>query len=300
MRARSSGYVISVPASSANLGPGFDAVAAALNLRISARVEPSRTFTLSFEREGEAPTHAGLERAIRRAMLCIDDRLPKVRVIVRNAIPLGKGLGSSAAASVLGLAIAWRAQRERFDARQIAQLASALEQHPDNALASVFGGIVVAGSPNAKSYVRLRCIDSVRPLMVVPQIELSTKQARSLLPQRYPRGDVIFTAQRAALLGAALASGDVRTIGEAMRDRVHQPYRAVVIPGMSEALQVRARGLVGVALSGAGPSLIALIRSHAPWRSIAKRIAAYFERAGVESQTLALEFSSAGVLWKYV
>ena len=298
MRARADAYTISIPATSANLGPGFDAVGVALTLRISARVHASSCFRLGFADEGEPPSHEGFGHAIIRAMRCVDDRLPSVRVLVRNAIPLGKGLGSSAAASVLGLAIAWRASGRRFDAKRIAQLASEIEEHPDNALAAVFGGAVIAGSSEANRYMRLQCAQGIRPVLVIPQVDLPTQQARALLPDEYSRRDVIFNVQRAAMLGAALASGDWRALGEAMHDRVHQPYRAAAIPGMADALQVCARDLAGVALSGAGPSIIALVRSNAPWQRIAHRIAACFKKAGIASRSLALEFSPSGVLWK--
>lgn len=289
-------FSVSVPATSANLGPGFDAVGMALGLRLRADVEPADAFELSFAPGIDAPSHDGLEQAIVRAMRRIDATLPRVRVRVVNQIPLGKGLGSSAAAVVLGLAIAARAHGRRLSRRDLARIADELEGHPDNALPAVFGSIVVAASSEARSYVRLRPASNLRALVVIPDVVLTTADARALLPERYLRADVVFTAQRAALLGAALASGSWPELREAMRDRLHQPYRVERIPGMQEALALRDRGIAGSALSGAGPSLIALLRPDVAWPKIAERLEACFTRAGVAARSLALQICSRGLL----
>jgi homoserine kinase len=288
-------FTVSVPATSANLGPGFDAVGVALDLRLCADVRAARRFSLAFEPGPDAPSHDGFEAAIVRAMRRIDDELPRVRVRARNDIPLGKGLGSSAAASVLGLAIAARARGFAIARRDLARIACELEGHPDNALPAAFGGVVIAASGESGAYVRLRAATSLRALVVVPNVTLATGDSRALLPERYERADVVFTAQRAALLGAALASGSWRPLREAMRDRMHQPYRAARIPGMEDALAVDERGMIGSALSGAGPSLISLVRRNGSWQHLADRFEACFARAGVAARTLELGLSSRGL-----
>jgi homoserine kinase len=285
----------SVPATSANLGPGFDAVGIALELRLRARVEPAARFSLTFADGQGAPSHDGFARVIRTAMERIAPALPAARVRVENGIPLGKGLGSSAAASVLGLAIAMRVHRGKVDLRELARIACELEGHPDNALAAVHGGAVICASNGSEEYLRVRAPRELRALVVVPDLEFSTKHSRGLLPERYDRCDVVFTAQRAAMLGAALATGSWRELGLAMHDRLHQPYRAPGIPGMEEALAVRARGMIGSALSGAGPSLIALLGPKAVRERIAPLFEACFARAGVASHTLALAPAASGV-----
>jgi len=156
---------------------------------------------------------------------------------------------------------------------------------------------VVAASSDARAYLRLRAARDLRALVVIPEIELSTADARALLPERYDRADVVFTAQRAALLGAALASGSWNELSEAMHDRIHQPYRAGRIPGMTDALAIRERGLIGCALSGAGPSIIALLRPRAAWERVADRISACFSRAGILSRALALDLSDRGLVY---
>ncbi len=288
-------FTVSAPATSANLGPGFDAVGIALGLRVRAEVEEADAFELRFAPGPNAPTHAGFGNAIMAAMERVCPTLPKVSVLVHNDIPLGKGLGSSAAAAVLGIWIAARAHGIPLSKVQAARLASEIEGHPDNALPAVFGGAVIASSHERFEYVRIPMKKQLSALLVVPDVDLSTSASRALLPDSYLRADVVFTAQRAALLGAALASGSWNELRAAMRDRLHQPFRAPHIPGMEAALEQRSRHLLGVAMSGAGPSVIALMRVGAPWHDAAEKLQGCFARAGVASHALHLPIGGRGV-----
>jgi len=302
-------FSITVPATSANLGPGFDAVGVALGLHVHAEVEPAEAFELSFLPGSYMPTHTGFNDVIVAAMKRIAPELPAVRVRVTNEIPLGKGLGSSAAAVVLGLVIASRAHGVDFSRRKLAHLAAEIEGHPDNALPAIFGGAVIAAMSTRReeaiasteppehaelSFVRIPVGERLRALLIVPEFDFATAQARALLPDSYTRADVIFTAQRAALLGAALGSSSWEMLREAMQDRIHQPYRAPEIPGMVEALEVRSPHVFGIALSGAGPSVLALCDAHAPWRDVAKELLACFTRAGTSAKTYWLPISGEG------
>ena len=286
-------FVVSVPATSANLGPGFDCVGIALDLRARAMVEPANRFSLEFSGP-EQPTHIGFERRIIDAMHTISSELPRVRVHLNNAIPLGKGLGSSAAASALGITIAARAYGLELSRDDIADRVCALEGHPDNALPAVYGGIVIATS--ARASIKLPAPRDLHAIVVVPEFDLATEKARALLPILYDRRDVVFNIQRAALLGAALASGNWNLLRDAMNDRFHQPYRGEVVPGLADALRVDAPELIGIALSGAGPSVLAIVRDRAAWRPIAARIAACFEAAGIASRSYRLPFAARGLV----
>lgn len=282
-------FSVSIPATSANLGPGFDAVGIALSLQLRARVKPARRFSVRFA--GDAmPSHDGYERAIHDAMKAMAPILPSVMLEIDNAIPLGKGLGSSAAASILGLIVAARGAGNAVSRNEIAQRACALEGHPDNALPAVYGGAVVSASG---ARINLPAPKGIAAVVVVPHVELATKAARALLPERYSKSDVAFTAARASLLGAALASGSWNALREAMRDRMHQPYRAKKIPGLSDALALEARGLLGVALSGAGPSVIAFVREAAA-AVVGRRLRLCFEGAGVLADVHQLRFAARG------
>jgi len=302
-------FSLSVPATSANLGPGFDAVGVALGLHVHADVEPADTFALQFLQSDAMPTHPGFSDVIVAAMKRVAPQLPAVQIRITNEIPLGKGLGSSAAAVVLGLVIAFRAHGMDVSRKKLAHLAAEIEGHPDNALPAIFGGAVIAamstrleeaiastGSPELAelSFVRIPVGERLRALLIVPDFDFSTAKARALLPEKYTRADVIFTAQRAALLGAALGSSSWDMLREAMHDRIHQPYRAPEIPGMVEALNVRSPHLFGLALSGAGPSVLALCDAHAPWRDIADELLACFTRAGTTAKPYWLPIVAAG------
>ena len=291
-------FVVSVPASSANLGPGFDAVGIALDLRCRAFVEPAPRFALGFSGP-EQPTRNGFERMLIAAMYSINGELPRVRVHIHNAIPLGKGLGSSAAARALGVAIAARGHGVRLDRDAIAQRVCELEGHPDNALPAVYGGIAIAA--DAAASIKLAAPRDLCAIAVVPEFDLATDVARALLPPDYSKADVVFNIQRAALLGAALASGSWDALRDAMRDRIHHPYREAVVPGLADALRVEDPDLLGVALSGAGPSVLALVRGRADWRPIAARIEACFAAAGIASRSYRLALAPRGlVLRRYL
>jgi homoserine kinase len=289
-------FRVSIPASSANLGTGFDSIGVALDLRLRADVTPANRFALEFVQGPDAPTHRGFAEAIRGAMHVFSERLPAAHVRVRNAIPLGKGLGSSAAAILLGLITAARCGGRRVPAKEIGWLASELEGHPDNALAALYGGIVVAATHAARApaYVRVRTPKNIRAIVVVPDVELSTARARAALPARYPRADVVHNTQRAALLAASLASGDLSQLADAMSDVIHQPYRAQLVPGLAEALRFRSQDVLAIALSGAGPSVLALLRSNGAWKRSVSSLCACFGREGVAVRALHLQIASAG------
>lgn len=289
-------FRVSVPATSANLGPGFDAVGVALSLHLRALVRPAARFVLTFAQGPCAPSHDGFAEKIITAMRVIDAELAPVHVHVENEIPLGKGLGSSAAASILGLIVAARAHGRTLSRERLAELACALEGHPDNALPAIYGGSVIAASGNARDFLRVSPMRDVMPVVVVPEIDLATSEARALLPERYDRADAVFNAGRAALLGAALASGRSQALRAAMQDRLHQPYRAPRIPGLAAALALGGRDLLGIALSGAGPSVIAFVPRSSSAQRVGGRIERCFRDAGVRAQHHALPWAARGAV----
>ena len=279
-------FTVSAPASSANLGAGFDAVALALELRMTARVRVLEPGASSEWRYGgaHAPTHDGLRGCIERGIVRIAPNAPALEVELDNAIPLGAGLGSSAAALAIGVAIGARLV-ERAPADDLLALAVAeLEGHPDNALAAWYGGAVVAAFGDDGLTSARFAPPAVGAVVVVPEIALPTAEARALIPESYARADAIHNVQRAALLGAALASGRIDLLRAAVRDRLHQPYRATMVPGLAEMLALDDPAIVAVALSGAGPSVLALVRD--PGERIGRAIAAIFARHGVRAAVL--------------
>jgi homoserine kinase len=292
-------FGFSVPASSANLGPGFDSIGLALELRISARVvvlargeTPRWTFAGDYP-----PTHDGLRDEIARGIARIAGArvLPPLDITVSNDIPLGKGLGGSAAAAVLGVAIGAQLRGRAAEEEELAQTIAEIEGHPDNGIPALLGGIVVAAQApgEAPTYIRFAPLPDMRAIVVTPQIEMPTVQARAILPTSYSRRDAVYNIGRAALLGAAFASGRGDVLRAAMRDRIHQPYRASFVPGLEEMLALEGDDIYGVALSGAGPSVIALVRRADP--AIARALEAIFARHGVVSRSFDLAIADDGL-----
>jgi homoserine kinase len=292
-------FRLSVPASSANLGPGFDSIGLALELRISASVRvlpdgatPRWTFDGDY-----APTHDGLRDEIARGIARIAGArvLPPLDIAVTNDIPLGKGLGGSAAAAVLGVAIGAKLRGSAAGEAELAQTIAEIEGHPDNGIPALLGGIVVAAQAPGETptYIRFAPLPEMRAIVVVPQIEMPTVQARAILPTSYSRRDTVYNIQRAALLGAAFASGRCDLLRAAMRDRIHQPYRASFVPGLEEMIALEGPDTYGIALSGAGPSVIALVRRSDP--AIAAAIEAIFARKGVKTRTFDLAIAAEGL-----
>jgi len=293
-------FRLSVPASSANLGPGFDAVGLALELRVHADVEvldADATGTWAFAGR-RPPSHDGLRDEIVRGISRVlgSGRVPPLRITIANDVPLGKGLGGSAAGAVLGVAIGARLAPEMPDDALLAQLVTEIEGHPDNALPALFGGIVVAAqrSDQAPRFLRFAAPEGLRAVVAVPSIEMPTAQARAILPASYARRDAVFNIQRAALLGAALASGRFEMLRTAMADRIHQPYRASFVPGLEALLELEDEQIFGVALSGAGPSVIALVGDDSG--HVASLMQSVFARHDVACETLDLPLARNGVV----
>jgi homoserine kinase len=288
-------FVVSVPASSANLGPGFDAIGLALDLWVRATVQPAMHFSVSFKAGTYVPTNAGFENEIVRGMdRVLGGARPDVSILVENKIPLGKGLGASAAGAVLGLTIGAVLAPDYPEIAELARHAAELEGHPDNALPALLGGVVIAAMPEGAppAYLRFAPPAGLSAVVVTPRIVLPTAAARALLPAVYERKDVVFNLQRAALLAASLASGDLSQLRVASADRVHQPYRAPLVPGFDEMLAFDMPGLLALSLSGAGPSVIALVSGES--QSIGDAMQAAFAREAIDSDVFHLGISTNG------
>ncbi len=257
-------FEISVPASIANLGPGFDtlAVAVKLYLHVRARVVEGVN-QLSFRFVGqELRGENYIERAFRFFAMQFGSELPSLEVEVRSEIPMAAGLGSSAAATVAGLRL-YEAVVGPILPKVMLDAAAKLEGHTDNAAAALFGGLVVTGelaegSAFAAAYPWPAALQFV---VLTPHVALPTSEARKVLPDVLSRKDAVFNLQRLALLLQSLQSGDYSMLRAAFEDRLHQPFRALLVPGQKESLELTHDDLLGVFLSGAGPSIAALTAS---------------------------------------
>jgi homoserine kinase len=193
-------------------------------------------------------------------------------------------MGSSAAAIVAGITCYELLFDEQLEKAELFKFAFEFESHPDNLAAALYGGLIAAGVADNGSVLTSKLVvaEGVRGIVVIPAFELSTEKARAVLPTQYSRKDAVYNIQRAALTIAALTSGDWPILRESMRDRVHQPYRARLIPGLDSILSFEMAGLLGVALSGAGPTVFAFAEPSQA-EEVGTAIASLFSRHGVRA-----------------
>ena len=299
---------VTVPATSANLGCAFDcaAIAVGLHLRISATPRASG-FEIAYRGAGgdqiSLDSNNLVVKAMQRCAAHLKMTLPGARLDVDNQIPLGVGLGSSAAAIVAGIALGAALCGAKMAAAAALRLAVEIEGHPDNVAAAVHGGMVVAmttdepigvsRSASAKDVFVLKTEVSRKLdfVAVIPDVPLPTEKARAVLPAQYSRKDVVANLQRTALLTACFFSGK-NLSPELFQDRMHQPYRSPLIPGIAQCLAYRREGLDGVYLSGAGSAVMAIARHDA--REIGEALVEEFRKQGVSARALILKADNRG------
>jgi homoserine kinase len=292
---------VSVPASTANLGPGFDALGLALELRNEIemeRADAGRRIEIEGEGAGELPRDSG-----NLIFRCVDALLERgglpgsgLRVVARNAIPLAAGLGSSAATVVGALTAANRLYSAGLSPTEILVLAAGIEGHADNAAASLHGGLAIVATEGEQPLVRTLSLPPQRLVVVTPDFGLSTGETRAALPRQVPLEDAVFNLGRALLVVEALRDGDWALLGRAMDDRLHQPHRALRIPGYAEVCEAARRaGAAAVAISGAGPSLAAYgPESHA---AVGEAMREAWRQRGVGARAFVLDVAERGVVW---
>jgi len=276
---------IKVPGSIANLGPGFDtlAVAVQLYLRLTVRTIAGHD-RLEFRfLDRELCGENYIERAFRFLARQSSVSFPSLYIEVRSDIPMRAGLGSSAAATVAGLRL-YEAFAGPLPIQAIVNAACALEAHPDNASAALLGGLTTScqlpdGSVYATSF---RWPETLAFVVVTPDVLLATADSRKVLPSFIPRRDAVFNLQRLALLLQLLQSENFSLLKQALSDRLHQPFRQKLVPGLAQALELEHEDLLGVCLSGSGPSIVALAQTNLP--AIAELLASVYESIGIGYQ----------------
>ncbi len=287
---------VRVPATTANLGPGFDCLGLALDLWNETTFTPAgEGIRVEVSGLGAESLPTDERNLIAQVALgfCRSQNLPPFRGLVircQNRIPPSSGLGSSAAAILTGLLGANALVGSPASDAQLLRMATAEEGHPDNVTAALFGGLVIAVGGKTTDLLTSRLeTPPMRAALAIPRFDLATSAARAALPAQVSRADAIFNLGRTALVVEALRRGDLDLLGRAMEDRLHQPYRFALIPGAAAAVAAaRKTGAAAVALSGAGPSLIAF--APAGHAAIADAMAQAFQSAGIpaEGKTLAV------------
>ncbi len=220
--------------------------------------------------------------------------MPAIALEIDNDIPLGKGLGSSAAALTAGVVIADDLLGLHWKPHRILDEAAKLEGHPDNVAACVLGSIVASATDvgGAVRAVRVELPASYGVAVVVPDFVLPTSESRHVLPANYSKDDAVFNVQRSALLIAALATGTTSAFPAALEDRMHQPYRYALVPGLEEMVKLRAPGLLGCALSGAGPSILVFYERGS--EQVCDLVRQIFALHGHKSETLCVPIARDG------
>jgi homoserine kinase len=293
---------VTIPATSANLGPGFDALGLALNLYNEVVVEIAARTTVILEGEGARRLPTGDKNVVLRALRLTYERVGRkpeewaVRCV--NRIPPARGLGSSAAAWVGGIAAANALLGSPLDRAGMLRLATEAEGHPDNVAAAIYGGLtVVGGDGDGVVALSLPVPSSLVWVALIPEITSSTAEARAVLPRTVPRADAVFNVQRVALLLASLQAGRIDTLGAALDDRLHQPYRRRLFPWMPAVIDAARRaGALGCVLSGAGPSLLAVAPGATEGGAVATAMEESLAQARVRGTARALVVESQGVL----
>lgn len=292
---------VRVPATSANLGPGFDALGLALALYNEVTAAEADTVTVTIQGEGAGRLASGprnvVARGVQQAYEAAGRPFRGVALTCVNRVPPARGLGSSAAAWVGGLVAGNALLREPLPREKLLALAARAEGHPDNVAAALFGGLTVACAldDGRVAALSLPVPDAVRWVVLVPETTSATAEARAVLPEAVPRADAVFNVQRLALLLGALQSARLDVLGAALDDRLHQPYRRRLFPWMPVVADAaRAAGALGCVLSGAGPSLLAPARDDA--EAVARAMEAALASAGVRGRAWALAVDTDGAV----
>lgn len=290
---------VNVPATTANLGPGFDCLGLALDWWNTITVEPARKFRVVLRGDSEGLPADETNMVVEHIGIFfahIGAPMPTLRVTMTNRIPIGKGFGSSAASLVGGLIAGNALADTPLSAQEILELANELEGHPDNVSAAIFGGFTISVFDGQRVVcASVEPSQSWRAVVYIPDHALSTKTARGVLPPDISRGEAVFNIGRAALLAYAFTTGRASFMPIATQDRLHQPYRVPLVKGMPEMLEAACgAGAQGAALSGAGPSLIAFATTNAGAVRVRDAFAATARRLKLKGDAQILKLSPRG------
>lgn len=293
---------VTVPGSTANLGPGFDTLGMALNIyaQIEMRIADDTVIEMHGNNMDGIPNDESnlVYQVAQQVFRKAGAQSHPLHISMQSDIPLTRGLGSSAAAIVGGMAAANALIGYPLSDEEIFQMATELEKHPDNVGASMFGGIVVARWDGERAdYIRIEPDARLQLLAAVPQFHLATEKARGMLPQRIEMQDAVYNISHSSLLVAALCTGRLDMIGPSMKDRLHQSHRASMIPGMQYILQEACHhGALGVALSGAGPTLLAFVdKISTSKKELEQFMIQSFQDASVSASTMWLLPDTQGI-----
>jgi len=292
-------FRVTIPATSANLGPGFDCLGMALQLYNTITVETKRPFQISLTGSYKEGLPADESNLVWRTMCHFWDLIhyptPTVDLTFENNIPPARGLGSSSAAIVGGLVVANKIAGSPYTKLELLQVANALEGHPDNVTPALYGGITLS-VPTERSILPrvLAQSPNLKAVVIIPDTHLNTKKARGILPPQVHRKDAVFNISHVSLLTEAFIREEYPLLKEGMRDKLHQSQRAALIPGLLETLESALQtGAYGAALSGSGPTLLALIPNNSS-EAVSLSMITTLGKHGINAQAMVLAIDTSG------
>ncbi len=293
------GLTINVPCSTSNFGPGFDCLGAALDRFLTVHVQSGQdglSLTYSGELQPDVPPENDLiVRSLQQIAERTDTSIPPLHIQVESDIPPSGGLGSSAAAIAAGGALGQLLASGRIHRQRLFEFGYHEEGHPDNIAPAVFGGVTLAYTGEDTPPRSVQIATELPDLFIVkPDVQINTEEARAILPEQVPRSDAVFNLTRTGLLVHALKEGDGDLLDDAMQDRIHQPYRATLLPGGKDILDAaRQAGALGVWISGAGPSIGCFVREGQ--RQPVNAIADVLESNGASTEITAVDLCVPGL-----
>ena len=293
--------IVRVPASTTNLGPGFDVLGLGLQLYSTVELEETESGrqVLVYGIDTDRIPSSSKNLSLRAAELIFkrSGHEPKgLRLVLNNGIPAVRGLGGSGTAILGGLLAANALCGEAFSQAELLNVAAEFDGHPDNVAASLLGGLVVSvmEGPRVRT-LRLDCASNLHVVAAIPDFALSTKESRRVLPKSVKFEDAVYNVGHSSLLVAAFATGDFGMLSLAMKDRLHQPYRSPLIHGFNEVADAAAQaGALGVALSGAGPTVVAYCMTEMP--AVAEKMVQVFAQHQVECEVKILPIDTTGAI----
>ncbi|MFN3813565.1 MAG: homoserine kinase [Aquificaceae bacterium] len=289
---------IVVPASTSNLGCGFDTFGLALELYNEFVIEPAESFSVYVEGEGKNLPKDEKNlfiKAYKKGCDLLDVETIPLRILQRNGVPTARGLGSSATAIVGGVVACERINKISMSIEERLKVALSLEPHPDNVLPALIGSFVVCASDEERVlFTKLDFPEDIKVVVAIPSFELSTQKARDAIKKEVSLQDAVKNVQRASLLVSSLCIGRYDLLREAVKDRLHQPYRAKLIPGFYSVMEEAYRmGALAVFLSGAGPSVASFCKEKA--HDVGLAMVEAFKREKVKAKYIVLKVDTDGV-----
>lgn len=286
---------VNVPATSANLGPGFDSIGIALNLY--------NLFYFFEKGKEQAPTGSHIlepssltHQALSLLSKSVQRKLPHLDVAIDAAVPRSRGLGSSATLTVAGLVAANVLLETQLSAEELIQLATKIEGHPDNAAPALLGGLVLTIMNGQEiKYMKMMPPKPLRTVLAVPNFELETSKARKVLPPEVLHRDAVINTSRFGYFVASMLTGDYSSLYLAMEDKLHQPYRMSLIPGLKSVMDAAVNaGALGSCLSGAGPSVLAFCTDNCD--RISQEMTEAWQKNGITANTYVLDICERGTV----